>query len=104
MAAAGRSRQRQRSSEPLQMNDAKRPSVFRAARAVLSKDLKLELRTFETLTATLIFTTAAFVVFHFALDRDELVYDLAAVLACVTILFASSLTITCMASNERAQG
>lgn len=72
--------------------------------AILRKDLRLELRTLETLTATLIFTTATFVVFHFALDRDELVGDLAAGVFWVTILFASALTINRLLSNERSQG
>jgi heme exporter protein B len=86
------------------MNPVKKPTLLRASRAILSKDLKLELRTFETLTATLIFTTATFVVFHFALDRDELIGDLAGGVFWVTILFASSLTINRLLSNERAQG
>ena len=71
---------------------------------ILRKDLKLELRTFETITVTLIFTTSTFIVFHFALNRDELFGDLAAGVFWVTILFASSLTINRLLSNERAQG
>jgi heme exporter protein B len=82
----------------------KKPTLLRASRAILGKDLKLELRTLETLTATLIFTVATFVVFHFALDRDELVGDLAAGVLWVTILFASALTINRLLSNERTQG
>lgn len=72
--------------------------------AILRKDLRLELRTLETLTATLIFTTATFVVFHFALDRDELFGDLASGVFWVTLLFASALTINRLLSNERTQG
>lgn len=80
------------------------PSLFAATRAILGKDLRLELRTFETATVTAIFTTATFVVFHFALQRDELFGDLAAGVFWVTILFASSLTINRLLSNERQQG
>jgi heme exporter protein B len=78
--------------------------VIRAAVTILRKDLLLELRTLETLTATLIFTTSTFIIFHFALDRDELVGSLASGVFWVTILFASSLTINRLLSNERAQG
>lgn len=80
------------------------PSLFTATMAILRKDLRLELRTLETLTATLIFTTATFLVFHFALDRDELVGDLAAGVFWVTVLFASVLTINRLLANERSQG
>lgn len=80
------------------------PSLFTATMAILRKDLRLELRTFETLTATLIFTTVTFIVFHFALDRDELFGDLAAGVFWVTLLFASALTINRLLANERSQG
>lgn len=82
----------------------KGPSVFSATAAILGKDLKLEFRTLETATVTAIFTTATFIIFHFALNRDELFGDLAAGVFWVTILFASSLTINRLLSNERAQG
>lgn len=82
----------------------KRPSTLAAARAILAKDLKLELRSFETITVTAIFTTATILIFHFALARDELFGDLAAGVFWVTILFASSLTINRLLSNERQQG
>ena len=80
------------------------PGTARAAATILRKDLRLELRTLETLTVTLIFTTATFVVFHFALDRDQLFGSLAAGVFWVTVLFASALTINRLLSNERTQG
>jgi heme exporter protein B len=80
------------------------PSTFAAARAILGKDLRLELRTLETATVTAIFTTATFVIFHFALNRDRLFGDLAGGVFWVTILFASSLTINRLLANERNQG
>ncbi|MGK2877510.1 MAG: heme exporter protein CcmB [Solirubrobacterales bacterium] len=88
----------------MRQNRRPSPSVMSAALTILRKDLRLELRTFETITVTLIFTTATFIVFHFALNRDELFGDLAAGVFWVTILFASSLTINRLLSNERAQG
>lgn len=86
------------------MTGRKPPGVFAAAATILRKDLRLELRTLETLTATLIFTTSTFVVFHFALSRDQLDGDLAAGVFWVTILFASALTINRLLANERSQG
>jgi heme exporter protein B len=43
-----------------------------AALAVLRKDLRLELRTFETLPAMVLFSLSTFVIFHFALGRRSL--------------------------------
>lgn len=86
------------------MTERKPPGVFAAAAEILRKDLKLELRTLETLTVTLIFTTSTFVVFHFALSRDQLDGDLAAGVFWVTVLFASALTINRLLANERSQG
>ncbi len=88
------------------MNEPTRtmPSTWAATRAILGKDLKLELRSLETATAAAIFTTATFLIFHFALGRDRLAGDLAAGVFWVTILFASSLTINRLLANERHQG
>lgn len=80
------------------------PRTLTAARAILAKDLRLELRSLETMTVTAIFTTATFIIFHFALNRDRLFGDLAAGVFWVTILFASSLTINRLLANERSQG
>jgi heme exporter protein B len=88
----------------MRQNRRQAPSTLSAALTILRKDLRLELRTFETITVTLIFTTSTFIVFHFALNRDELFGDLAAGVFWVTILFASSLTINRLLSNEKQQG
>lgn len=80
------------------------PSLLAAAWTILRKDLRLELRTQETLVTSAIFTVATFVLFHFAFDRDELAGDLAAGVFWVTLLFASVLAINRLLSNERAQG
>jgi heme exporter protein B len=41
----------------------------RTALAVLRKDLRLELRTLETVPAMVLFSVTTFVVFHFGLAR-----------------------------------
>ena len=46
--------------------------------ALIRKDLRLELRTRESIPAMLLFSVSTFVLFHFGLDRDELDGDLAA--------------------------
>lgn len=86
------------------MNSTETPGVFAAAAAILRKDLRLELRTMETLTTSAIFTVSTFVVFHFAFDRNELSGDLAGGVFWVTVLFAAVLAINRLLSNERAQG
>ena len=42
---------------------------MRTAVTVLRKDLLLELRTFETVPAIVLFSLTTFVIFHFALNR-----------------------------------
>lgn len=87
------------------MNTRRRgPSTLVAALAILRKDIRLELRGLETATTAAIFTTATFIIFHFALGRDRLTGDIAAGVFWVTVLFASSLTINRLLANEHRQG
>lgn len=62
-----------------------------ATRALLRKELALELRTLETVPAMAIFSVTTFVVFHFALQADAVEGDLAAGVLWVTLLFAAML-------------
>ena len=48
-----------------------------AAGAILRKDLRLELRTKESVPAMTLFTLTVYVLFHFGLDRDSLDGELA---------------------------
>ncbi|MEA2271865.1 MAG: heme exporter protein [Solirubrobacteraceae bacterium] len=64
-----------------------------AVRALLAKELRIELRTFETLPAMALFAVTTFVLFHFALDRGSVDGDLAAGVLWVTLLFAAMLGI-----------
>lgn len=75
-----------------------------AAWTILRKDLRLELRTKESLTATAIFTTVTFVLFHFGTGRSELSGQLAAGIFWVTILFAAALAINRLLHAEYEQG
>jgi heme exporter protein B len=76
----------------------------KAVGAVLRKDLLLELRTFETLPAMILFAITTFVIFHFALDRAAIAGQLAAGVLVTTVLFASMLGINRLFVAEREQG
>jgi heme exporter protein B len=75
-----------------------------AALAVLRKDLRLELRTFETLPAMVLFSLSTFVIFHFALGRATISGQLAAGVLTVTLLFAALLGAGRLFVAEREQG
>jgi len=75
-----------------------------AAAAIIRKDLRLELRTLETLPAMAIFSIVCFVLFHFALDRETVSGDLAAGVLWMTLLFAAILAINRLFVAEREQG
>jgi heme exporter protein B len=77
---------------------------MRTALTVLRKDLLLELRTFETVPAMVLFSIATFVIFHFALARTTIEGQLAAGVLTATLLFASMLAINRLFVAEREQG
>ncbi len=72
--------------------------------ALVRKDLRLELRTRESVPAMLLFSLSTFVLFHFGLDRDTLDGDLAAGVLWVTVLFAAVLGINRLFVAEREEG
>jgi heme exporter protein B len=77
---------------------------MRPVLAVLGKDLRLELRTFETLPAMVLFSVSTFVIFHFALARSTISGQLAAGVLTVTLLFAALLGSGRLFVAEREQG
>ncbi len=77
---------------------------MRTVGAILRKDLTLELRTFETVPAMVLFTVATFVIFHFALNRAGIDGQLAAGVLSVTLLFAALLGVNRLFVAEREQG
>jgi heme exporter protein B len=72
--------------------------------AIVRKDLRLELRTRESIPAMVLFSVSTFVLFHFGLDRRSLEGDLAAGVLWVTLLFASVLAINRLFVAEREEG
>jgi heme exporter protein B len=77
---------------------------MRTAMVVLRKDLRLELRTWETLPAMVLFALVTFVIFHFGLNRATISGQLAAGVLTVTLLFAAMLGVNRLFVAEREQG
>ena len=80
------------------------PGTLATARMILAKDLRVELRTFESVPAMVLFSTSIYVIFRFGLDRTTLDGSLAAGVLLVTILFAALLAINRLFVAEREQG
>jgi heme exporter protein B len=76
----------------------------RTVATILRKDLRLELRTLETVPAMVLFSIATFVIFHFALNRATIAGQLAAGILTGTLLFASMLAVNRLFVAEREQG
>ena len=78
--------------------------MTRAALAILGKDLRIELRTRESVPAMALFSVTVFVLFHFGLDRDSLDGALASGVLWVTLLLATVLGVSRLFVTEREQG
>lgn len=75
-----------------------------AARTILAKDLRVELRTLQSIPAMMLFSVSAFILFRYGLDRKTLEGSLAAGVLLVTVLFAAILAINRLFLAEREQG
>ena len=73
-------------------------------RALLRKELLVELRTLESVPAMTLFAVTTFVVFHFALNRASVEGDLASGILWVTLLFAAILAINRLFVADAEQG
>ena len=78
--------------------------MTRAALAILGKDLRIELRTRESVPAMALFSVTVFVLFHYGLDRDSLDGAIAAGVLWVTLLLATVLGVSRLFVTEREQG
>ena len=67
--------------------------TVKAARAILRKDLAIELRTRQSVPAMALFSVTVFVLFHFGLDRNEIEGSLASGVLWVTLLLATVLAV-----------
>jgi heme exporter protein B len=77
---------------------------MRTVLVLLRKDLRLELRTFETVPAMALFSIAVFVIFHFGFNRATISGQLAGGVLTVTLLLAALLGINRLFVAEREQG
>jgi len=75
-----------------------------AVKVMLAKDLRIELRTLQSLPAMALFCVTTFVIFRFGLDRTSLEGSLAAGVLLVTVLFAALLAINRLFVAEREEG
>jgi heme exporter protein B len=78
--------------------------MIATARAILRKDLTIEVRRRESVPAMVLFTVTVFVLFHFGLDRDTVEGDIATGVIWVTLLLAALLGINRLYVAERDQG
>jgi heme exporter protein B len=81
-----------------------RTSSLRAFEAILAKDLRVELRTLQSVPAMVLFAVTTFVLFRYGLDRDALNGSLAAGVLLATVLFAAILAINRLFVAERDEG
>jgi heme exporter protein B len=75
-----------------------------AFRVILAKDLRVELRTLQSVPAMALFAVTTFVLFHYGLDRSSLSGGLAAGVLLATVLFAAILAINRLFVAERDEG
>jgi heme exporter protein B len=80
------------------------PSTAAVVGALLRKELRVELRTLESLPAMTLFTLTTFVLFHFGLNRATVDGDLAAGILWVTLMFAAILAINRLFVADAEQG
>jgi heme exporter protein B len=78
--------------------------LWPTVRALLRKELLVELRTFESVPAMSLFALSTFVVFHFALNRNTIEGDLGAGILWVTLLFAAILGVNRLFVADADQG
>lgn len=72
--------------------------------AIVTKDLRTELRTMRSLPAMILFAVSTFIIFRFGLDRTFLSGSLASGVIWTTLLFAAILGINRIFLPEREEG
>jgi heme exporter protein B len=82
----------------------KQTPLWPTVRALLRKELLVELRTLESVPGMSLFSLSTFVVFHFALNRNSVDGDLAAGILWVTLLFAAILGVNRLFVADADQG
>jgi heme exporter protein B len=83
---------------------ARAPGTFAVVQALLRKEMRVELRTLESVPAMALFSVTTFVVFHFALNRNSVDGDLAAGILWVTLLLAAILGVNRLFVADAEEG
>jgi heme exporter protein B len=78
--------------------------MWRAVSALLVKELRLELRTFQVVPAMALFSVTTLVVFHFSLQRDAVDGALAGGVLTITVLFSAILGINRLFVADHEEG
>jgi heme exporter protein B len=91
-------------TRPAGAAERSQPGTLAVVRALLRKELLVELRTLESVPAMSLFAVTTFVVFHFALNRSTVDGDLAAGILWVTLLFAAMLGVNRLFVADADQG
>jgi heme exporter protein B len=78
--------------------------MWRAVGALLRKELRLELRTFQVVPAMALFSITTLVVFHFSLQRDAVDGPLAGGILTITLLFSAILGINRLFVSDHEEG
>ena len=81
-----------------------RPRTRTVVAALLRKEARVELRTFESIPAMTLFSVTTYVLFHFGLQEDSLTGNLASGVLWVTLLFAAVLGINRLFVADDEQG
>ena len=87
-----------------QVSAQRRASSLVALRAILEKDLRVELRTLQSVPAMALFAVTTFVIFRYGLDRQSLSGGLAAGVLLATVLFAAIIAVNRLFVAEREEG
>jgi heme exporter protein B len=82
----------------------RRASSLAALRAILAKDLRVELRTLQSVPGMALFAITTFVLFRYGLDRESLSGGLAAGVLLATVLFAAIIAVNRLFVAEREEG
>ncbi len=86
------------------VSPARPPRLWPTVRALLRKELLVELRTLESVPGMSLFAVSTLVVFHFALQRSSVDGDLAAGVLWVTLLFAALIGVNRLFVADAEQG
>lgn len=78
--------------------------MWRAVSALLAKELRLELRTFQVVPAMALFSVTTLVVFHFSLQKDAVDGSLAGGVLTITVLFSAILGINRLFVADHEEG